>query len=148
MSEARPDPVDAGTVAVGDTAPELVVENVDREDFVKYAGASGDFSRLHYDEPYATSLGNESVFAQGMLTAGYASHLVSDWLGLERITGFRVRFSDRVWPGDTVTASGEVTAVSETDAGVRVEASIRVTTQDGTVALTGDVTAVLPTDES
>lgn len=35
---------------IGDKGPELVA-NLKREDFVRYAGASGDFNPIHYDEP-------------------------------------------------------------------------------------------------
>ena len=69
---------------------------------------AGDFNPIHYDEPYATRAGNESVFAQGMLTMGVAGHAVADWVGLNRVSRLQVRFQDQVWPGDAVTVGGEV----------------------------------------
>ncbi|WP_350356163.1 MaoC/PaaZ C-terminal domain-containing protein [Halorarius halobius] len=59
---------------VGRTSPEVVVEDLEQQDFVKYAGASGDLNPVHYDEPYARVLGNPSVFGQGIFTAGVTMH--------------------------------------------------------------------------
>jgi len=134
----------AGEVAVGDPGPELTVEDVQRPDFVKYAGASGDFNPVHYSEPYAHATGSRSVFGQGMLTAGYAAHFVADWFGLANVSSFRVRFEEQLWPGDTVTASGEVTAVDGGSGGATVEADIAVTNEDGTRLVSGDCAAWLP----
>ena len=135
----------AGAVAVGDAAPELTVENVQRPDFVKYAGASGDFNPVHYSEPYAHATGSRSVFGQGMLTAGYAAHFVADWFGLANVSNFRVRFEEQLWPGDTVTASGEVTAVDEAgDGTATVEADLVVENHEGTRLVSGDCRARLP----
>jgi acyl dehydratase len=72
------------TLAVGDEAPRLVVEDVSRTHFVRYAGASGDFNPMHHDDTVATSVGNPSVFGHGMLTAGLMARVVKDWFGPTR----------------------------------------------------------------
>ncbi|WP_255197449.1 MaoC/PaaZ C-terminal domain-containing protein [Halorarius litoreus] len=137
-------PVTAETVAVGDEGPTVVVEDLTRPDFVKYAGASGDFSRIHYDEPYAREAGYPSVFGQGMLTAGVASTLVTDWFGIAHVQRFKTRFSAQVWPGDTVRVTGEVTEVDRDDDTVVVDVTFEAVTQDGSTVLTGEATANLP----
>lgn len=124
-------------LAVGDTGPEIILQDVGRQDFVRYAGASGDFNPVHYDEPYARAAGNERVFGQGMFTAGIASRVLTDWFGIDRIASFGVRFRSQLFPGDTVVASGEV--VNCEDAGVTVE--LEATARDETV-LTGTASAV------
>lgn len=146
MTEAYRDPVDPAAVSVGDTGPRVVVEALERADFVKYAGASGDFNPIHYDVPYAREAGNPDVFAQGMLTAGFGAHMVADWFGLANVTAYAVRFQARVFPGDTVTVTGEITAVESVDDGVAVDAEIVAENQDGSVVLTGTASATLPTD--
>lgn len=123
----------------GDAGPTVVVEDLERQHFVKYAGASGDFNPIHYDEPYATAAGNESVFGQGMFTAGVTSRVVANWFDLRDVTSFGVRFQSRVFPGDTVVASGEV---AEIDEGT-VEAALEARTTDGETLLTGTATADL-----
>lgn len=139
MTEEYANELYAEDISVGDTGPELVVEDIERKDFVKYAGASGDFNPIHYDEPYATEAGNPSVFGQGMCTAGYVAHMVSDWFGVENIRKFRIRFLARVWPGDTVTVSGEIVDIADE----AVEADI-IAENDEDVLITGTVVAELP----
>lgn len=144
MTDAYQRPLDPDTVAVGDTGPEVVVRDLERRDFVKYAGASGDFNPIHYDYPYITEAGNPDVFAQGMLTAGFAAHMVADWFGLANVRSFGVRFRARVFPGDTVTARGEITSVERDDEGTHIEADVVVENQDGDAVLTGHAGATLP----
>lgn len=127
-------------VSEGDTAPEVHIEEVTRADIVKYAGASGDFNRLHIDEPFAKAKGNESVVAHGMLTGGYVTHMISDWFGIQHIEQFRIRFQNRVMPGDSLTVTGTITDVTEST----VEADIVVKNQNGTDVISGDVSAQLP----
>lgn len=52
-----------------------------RASLVRYAGASGDFNPIHWNERFAQSVGLSGVIAHGMLTMGTAVQLVSDWVG-------------------------------------------------------------------
>ena len=52
---------------------------VNRADLVRYAGASGDFNPIHWNERFATEVGLPGVIAHGMFTMGAAVQLVSDW---------------------------------------------------------------------
>lgn len=124
-------------LTVGDTGPTIVLEDLHRQDFVRYAGASGDFNPIHYDEPYARAADNERVFGQGMFTAGVASRVLTDWFGIDRIASFGVRFESPVFPGDTIVASGEIVGREGSTATVELEATAR----DETL-LTGTATAV------
>ena len=100
-------------VAVGDETTPLVVENLSRTNFVRYAGASGDFNPMHHDDTIATQVGNPSVFGHGMLTAGFMARVVKDWFGPEALRRFDVRFAKQVWPGDTLTCAAKVTAITQ-----------------------------------
>jgi len=128
--------------AVGDTF-ERVSEDVSREDFVRYAGASGDFNPIHYDEPHAQEAGYPSVFGQGMFTAGVASALVRETFGLAGLREYDTRFVAQVWPGDTLTTTLEVTAVEDVETGTRVEADLAVTTDGGERVVEGRAVAVV-----
>ncbi|WP_248905822.1 FAS1-like dehydratase domain-containing protein [Halocatena marina] len=139
-----PDPARMGTLEVGDTAPTVTVGPLRRHDFVRYAGSSGDFNPIHYDEPYAQAAGNPSVFGQGMFTAGIAAHMVADWFGLDAVKMFSIRFQSQTWSGDTITANAEVTSVNMDDGDEYVEADLHVVRADGERVLTGQATAVLP----
>jgi acyl dehydratase len=135
-----PDPED---LSVGDSAAPYVVEDVDRVDFAKYAGASGDFNPIHVDEPFAREAGSPSVFGHGMLTAGFVSTYLVDWFGIENVVRFRTRFEARLWPGDTVRVTGEVTDTSTSPTGTTVEVRLTAENGDGDELVTGDATVEL-----
>lgn len=50
-----------------------------RPDLVRYAGASGDFNVIHWNERIATEVGLPNVIAHGMLTMGTVLRVVTDW---------------------------------------------------------------------
>ena len=130
-------------INVGDRAPDLVIENLSRTNFVKYAGASGDFNPMHHDDTIATQMGNPSVFGHGMLTAGLMARVVKDWFGPEAMRKFHVRFAKQVWPGETLTFTAVVTGVHDDgDAGL-VDLELKATNQDGEEKLAGAATAAV-----
>jgi len=96
---------------IGDMVPTVKYDSVNRTDFVKYAGASGDFARIHFDDEFVCEKGFQSVFGQGMFTAGLVSNAITDWLSLRRVLLFRVQFVDQLWPGESVIVTGKVTDV-------------------------------------
>ena len=136
-------------LSVGDEAPPLVVENLTRTHFVRYAGASGDFNPMHHDDTVATSVGNPSVFGHGMLTAGLMARLLKDWFGPTALRRYQVRFSKQVWPGETLTCTARVTGLrdgedDEDQSSGLVDVECQVVNQDGEVKLTGTATAAVP----
>ena len=133
-------------LAVGDEAPPLVVEDISRTHFVRYAGASGDFNPMHHDDTIASSVGNPSVFGHGMLTAGLMARVLKDWFGAEALRRYQVRFSKQVWPGETLTCTAKVTGLRDADEdGVGlVDVECQVVNQDGEAKLTGTATAAVP----
>ncbi len=132
-------------LSIGDEAPPLVVENLSRTHFVRYAGASGDFNPMHHDDTVATSVGNPSVFGHGMLTAGLMAKLLKDWFGPTALRRYQVRFSKQVWPGETLTCTAKVTDLREGEVGEGlVDVECQVANQDGEVKLTGTATAAVP----
>jgi len=121
-------------VQIGDEIPPLAVQ-VSRPDFVRYAGASGDFVPLHYDQTFAEAAGRPTVFAQGMFTAGLLSHCLTDYVGAGQVRNFKVRFATIVWPGDTVTCRGKVTKKYERGDERLIEGELEVVNQKGEVAI-------------
>ncbi len=124
---------------VGASYELVLVENLTRTQLVQYAGASGDFNPVHSDEVYATQVaGEESIFAPGLLTMGMTARLITDWFGDGSLRRYSFRFRDRVWPGDTLTATGTVTGAAEDE----YEIALSVANQAGSVVATGTATAV------
>ncbi len=138
----RDDATDAA-FDVGDERSEVLVESVTRADLVKYAGASGDFNPIHYDDEAADAAGHPGVIAQGMFTAGLLERLVTDWVGVGNVRSFGVRFTSVVQPGDTVRGVGEVASVTADGSDCVVEFSVRAETGDGETTVVGSATATV-----
>ena len=103
--------------------------------FVRYAGASGDFNPMHYDDTLARAAGYPSVFSQGMHSAALLASFAVDWLGAANVRRFAVRFSEQVWPDDVLRCSGEITSISQNESGVLVTAELTATRQTGGIAV-------------
>lgn len=136
-----PERVDFEGLAVGDSAS-MAVSGLDLADFVRYAGASGDFTPFHYDREYAREEGYDDVFAQGMLDAGLAGALLTRWLGRGAITRFAVEFRSIVWAGSDLEIEAEVVA-RDPDAR-EVECELVAEDGDGEVAIEGEAAATFP----
>ena len=114
------DAVEVGTALPAKTYP------IQRINLVMYAGASGDFNVIHWNERIATAVGLPNVIAHGMLTMAEAGRLVTDWCGDPgAVVEYGVRFTRPVVvPDDDLGAVVEVSgAVAEKleDSKVRVE---------------------------
>ena len=111
---------------------------VTRLDLVRYAGASGDFNVIHWNERIAKSVGLPDVIAHGMLTMALAGRYLTEWAGDPgAVTEFGVRFSAPVVvPDDDKGATVEVTGtVTERLDGNRVAIDVTART-DGAKVLT------------
>ena len=108
MASPRYDDTPAGTEIEPRQYP------VQRRDLVRYAGASGDFNVIHWNERVATSVGLPNVIAHGMYTMAQAGKFVTEWVGDPgAVTDFGVRFSAMVPvpdddDGATIEISGKV----------------------------------------
>ena len=132
----------ASDVKVGDTYEEVLVEDLKRTQLVMYAGASGDYNPLHTDEIYTKdSAGYPTVFAHGMLTMGITGRLVTNLVGGTNLKNYGVRFTNQVWPGDTLTGKATVVEVRAEAGEQLIELKLETVNQDGTTVITGTATA-------
>jgi len=116
------------SVEVGTEIPaqEFVVT---RADLVRYAGASGDFNPIHWNQRFATSVGLPDVIAHGMLTMALAGRALTSWAGdPAALVDYGVRFTRPVVVPD-----------EETGALLQVTGRVAEKRDDGTVRV--DVTA-------
>src|SRR5438093_833563 len=93
---------------VGDDLPPLTKPAIDRVQIVRYAASSGDFNRLHLDEPYAHAVGFPGLFAPGMLAMAFVGQLLTAWLRRGHVRKLGARFIKIVWPGDELTCHGRI----------------------------------------
>ena len=125
---------------VGAQLPPWRVGPHTRTDFVRYAGAGGDFNPIHHDEPMATAAGMPSVFGMGLFHAGMLGLRLARWVGPECVRSFTVRFTGQVWPGDELAFGGRVV---EVDAGRVARLELAVTRDGAEVVLRATATAIV-----
>jgi acyl dehydratase len=102
---------------------------VTRLDLVKYAGASGDFNPIHWNERVARSVGLPNVIAHGMFTMAQAGKFVTEWAGDPgAVIDLGVRFSAMV-------------PVPDDDEGATIELSGKVLDKLGDNKVTVDIVA-------
>ncbi|MFJ8649152.1 MaoC family dehydratase [Streptomyces sp. NPDC093546] len=100
------DEVEVGTELPAQSFP------VTRATLVRYAGASGDFNPIHWNEKFAKEVGLPDVIAHGMFTMAAAIRVVTDWAGdPAAVVEYGVRFTKPVVvPNDDQGAVIDVTA--------------------------------------
>jgi acyl dehydratase len=114
------DEVEVGTELPAQTFP------VTRDTLVRYAGASGDFNPIHWNEKFAKEVGLPDVIAHGMFTMAEAIRVVTDWTGDPgAVVEYGVRFTKPVVvpnddKGALIEVSGKVAAKLD-DNTVRVD---------------------------
>jgi acyl dehydratase len=129
-ARVRWDDVEVGTELPARTFP------VDRAALVRYAGASGDFNVIHWNERVATAVGLPNVIAHGMLTMALGGRVVTDWAGDPgAVVEYGVRFTRPVVvPDDDTGATIEVTGtVSRKDDEGVVQVTLTVRSEGSTV---------------
>jgi len=128
----------ASKLKVGDVHKARLVDDLKRTQIVQYAGSSGDYNPLHTDEIFTTQVaGYPSVFAHGMLTMGMTGKMLTDFVGDARLTKYGVRFTNQVWPGDTLDSTATVKAVRDDGDKKLVDLDVATTNQNGVVVLSG-----------
>ena len=112
---------------IGRTALEIT-----RADLVRYAGASGDFNPIHWNERFARSVDLPGVIAHGMFTMGAAVQLVTDWIGDPvAVLDYQTRFTRPVTvedidgaPGAVVEVTGTVGALDADNSTARIDLAV------------------------
>jgi len=125
---------------VGDVLPALSLR-VTRAELVRYAGASGDFNPIHWNQRFAVDVGLPDVIAHGMLTMALAGRLVTNWTGdPAAVVGYAARFTRPVVVPDTddgvaLEVTGTVKAVDAEDGALRIATVAIVAAVDGKTVL-------------
>ena len=132
---------DVNAAQAGDALPKLTFGPVSRTTLALYAGASGDHNPIHIDTDYAKEAGMKDVFAHGMLSMGLTGKMLTNYVGDGRLTKYGVRFTNQVWPGDTLTATATVTDIRSEGSEQFVDLTLETKNQDGKTVITGSATA-------
>ncbi|WP_269940109.1 MaoC family dehydratase [Arthrobacter sp. HY1533] len=123
--------VNISDLAVGTEIGSRSIE-VTRADLVKYAGASGDFNPIHWNDRFAREVELPGVIAHGMFTMGAAVQLVTDWIGdPAAVVSYGTRFTKPVpvadldgGPGAVVEVAGVVGALDAEAGTARIDLTV------------------------
>ena len=123
---------------------------------VKWAGASGDFNPLHYEDTFAVSQGVGKPIVHGQLKRAWLVQLVTDWIGeqgtLKKLScQFRAMDYPRLmksWTepheGETWWCKGKVTKKYVEESEHYVDCDIWIENGEGEKTTTGKATVALP----
>ncbi len=124
---------------------------------VRFAGASGDFNPLHYDDTFGEFMvPGTGIIIHGALKGGWLGHFVSQWAGEE---GFvrrlacqyrgmdvprRMNTQTETKDGETWHCKGKVTKKYEENGQHQVDLEVWVENGQGQNTTPGQATVVLP----
>lgn len=155
LLELRHEPMYVEDVSLGTIIPTLRKVPSTRQ-LVQYAGASGDFYEIHYDQEFARLSGLPEVIVHGALKSAFLAEMLTNWFGEQ---GFLRRLSVQYRGMDLVGAAmhckGVVTSVAHThsnplpqgDTGQefgRVDCDLWTESEDGTKTTVGNAVVSLP----
>lgn len=66
-------------IQIGYKLPVLIKHPTPRQ-LVMWAGASSEFSEMHYDKDFALKMGFPGVIVHGMLMASFLAQLLTNWM--------------------------------------------------------------------
>ena len=147
-----------GSVEVGDEIPSLS-KIATTQTLVKWAGASGDFNPLHYDDAFVKELGSNgpgTPVVHGALKRQWLIQLVTDWIGeAGTLRKFSCRYRAMDYPrgmktaleprdGETWTCRGKVTKKYKLDGKNHVDCEVWVENGKGDITTSGKATVILP----
>lgn len=131
-------------VNVGDEVTPLH-KNASSQQLVKYAGASGDYYQIHYDDGFARSNGLDGIIIHGALKNAFLGQLVTDWMGPEgQLKKLSVSYRAMDFPNDDLVCSGSVTEKRVEEGVGIVECEIALRNGEGRVTTPGKAIVSLP----
>jgi acyl dehydratase len=123
---------------------------------VQWAGATGDFNPLHYEDDFAKNLGVGAPIVHGALKKAWLINLLTDWAGEKgRLKKFSCRYQGMDYPrkmktfgepheGETWWCKGQVIRKAFEGKEGLVECTIWIEDDRGEKTTTGNALVILP----
>ena len=126
----------------------VLEKNPTTQQLVRYAGASGDYYQIHYDQEFARANGLPNVILHGALKNAFLGHLMTDWIG-ERGTlkKLSAQYRGMDTPGTPIYAKGVVTKRYDEAGEHMVECDIWLENETGEKTTPGTAVVSLPSRE-
>ncbi|HEV7657828.1 MAG TPA: MaoC/PaaZ C-terminal domain-containing protein [Mycobacteriales bacterium] len=139
-------PLSHDQVRPGDAVPELRVTPTP-ESLVRWAGASGDFTPIHYDHAFATGVaGLPDIVVHGPYKLALLVRMLVDWAGGEpgAVSRISVRLSTMDFVGDELVCRGQVTGTRREDGRDEVDCEVWVENSAGERTMAGTASVRVP----
>ena len=131
-------------VVVGSEIAPLVKQPITRQ-LVMWAGASGDYNPIHYDQDFAQSRGLPKVIVQGQLVGSFLGQLITDWAGEHgMLRNLGCSYKGMNYPGETIICKGKVIRKYAEGGEHYVECSLWAENAKGEKTVTGMAVVVMP----
>lgn len=131
-------------IAEGDELPPLVKQPTTRQ-LVMWAGASGDYNPIHYDQDFARGRDLPGVIVQGQLAGNFLGQLVTDWMGDTGVLRkFGCSYKGMNYPGEVITCRGVVKKKYIDSGEYCVECNLWAEKADGEKTVTGKAVVTVP----
>ncbi|MED5578602.1 MAG: MaoC/PaaZ C-terminal domain-containing protein [Nitrospinota bacterium] len=121
--------------------PDYTKKAITKVQLVKYAGASGDFNPLHFDEEFAQKRGLKKLIAHGMLSMGFLSEYAESIFGVGKIKKIHVNFKSMVFIGEEITCYGIINSIDFYNNREFASCSIEAKNKEGNIVTSGLVEA-------
>ena len=131
-------------VEVGQEIP-ILQKNCSTQQLVMWAGASGDFYQIHYDQAFARNTGLGQVVVHGALKHAFLGQLLHDWVapgGRVEKLGCQYRAMD--YPDQDITCKGVVTGKHAEGGHCTVELAVWTENPNGQTTTPGTARVILP----
>ena len=120
-------------------------KNPTTQQLVMYAGASGDYYQIHYDQEFARAEGLPNVILHGALKNAFLGQLMTDWIGEHgTLKKLSAQYRGMDIPGTPVYAKGVVSKKYVEDGENLVECEIWLEDHKGEKTTPGSAVAALP----
>ena len=87
-------------------------QKITSQQLVMYAGASGDYYQIHYDQDYAKSNDLPGIIIHGALKNALLGKLITDWIGENGdLLELSVQYRGMDVPDDELIITGVVTGI-------------------------------------
>ncbi len=122
-----------------------VEKNPTTQQLVKYAGASGDYYQIHYDQEFARANGLPNVILHGALKNAFLGHLMTNWVGEHgTLRKLSAQYRGMDVPGTPIYAKGVVTKKYVENGENLVECDIWLENHKGEKTTPGSALVALP----
>lgn len=142
--------IDVGTEIT--TLPKIATTS----NVIRWAGATGNFDPLHYDEPFAKARRLERPIVHGAMKRAWLGQMMNEWIGkegaLEKLACYYIKVDyprymktmTESQDGETWLCKGKVTGKHEESGNHFVECQIWVENGQGERTAPGNATVTLP----